>query len=118
LSADGKVPLPTLSADGKVPLPTLSVDDKVRQGPETQQNDIRLQMSINSVESTLNTLVCQVNYLASNINNLNNQISNIAESNESFRHQLYIEEALRNQETDIRLLKTKIEKTIETIQKN
>lgn len=83
-----------------------------------QDYQVQLTMSVNSIESTLNTLVCQVNYLASNINNLNTQISNLAESNESFRHQLVIEEALRNQETDIRLLKTKIEKTIEILQKH
>lgn len=75
-----------------------------------------LKMSINSIESTLNTLVCQVNYLASNIDHLTSSINQITESNESFRHQLQIEEALRNQETDIRLLKTKIEKTIDILQ--
>jgi hypothetical protein len=40
------------------------------------------------------------------------RINELAFDNEMFKHQIGLEESLRNQESDIRLLKLKIEKTI------
>lgn len=46
------------------------------------------------------------------IKNIDTRIGEMAFDNQMFKHQISIEEALRNQESDIRLLKVKIEKTI------
>lgn len=92
------------------------VTDSNCQGKCIDQFEL-LKMSVNTLEYTLNTLVCQVNFLTKQITDLNEQFAQMTFSNESFKHQLHIEEALRNQEIDIRLLKSKIEKTIDMLEK-
>jgi regulator of replication initiation timing len=88
---------------------------KKKQEKDRDQDIIKLTMSLNSIEYTLNTLVSQIDFLKTQINTLIASNDNVLSTNESFKHQIQIEESLRNQENDIRLLKSKIEKTIQEL---
>lgn len=60
-------------------------------------------------------LIEEVEELKKYIKLLDTRICEMAFDNQMFKHQISIEESLRNQESDIQLLKTKIEKTIEEL---
>lgn len=60
-------------------------------------------------------LIEEIEELKKYIKLLDTRIGEMAFDHQMFKHQISIEESLRNQESDIQLLKTKIEKTIEEL---
>jgi GTP-binding protein EngB required for normal cell division len=66
-------------------------------------------------KSQITRLIEEVEELKKYIKLLDSRIGEMAFDHQMFKHQISIEESLRNQESDIQLLKTKIEKTIEEL---